>query len=201
MNSGAPDQATARPVWQGHLPGEIGVWLFIGGDLIVFSVLFAAFMNTRAHQLPVFAAGRAQLNQVCGLINTLLMVSSSWCVVRAVKAARSQRRQVAQAFFGAALACGIGFWIVKCFEYTEKLAAGLTVSTNDFFMMYFVYTGVHLLHVTVGMGVLTALIFYVRSGEFDAIKLRNIESGASFWHLVDILWIVLFPLLYLLPTP
>jgi nitric oxide reductase NorE protein len=201
LNSGAPDRATARPVRHRHVPGEIGVWLFIGGDLIVFSVLFTAFMHTRADQLPVFAAGRAQLNQVCGLINTLLMVSSSWCVVRAVNAARRQRRQVAQACLGAALACGVGFWVVKCFEYTEKLAASLTPSTNDFFMTYFIYTGVHLLHVTVGMGVLTGLIFYVRSGEFHAIKLRNIESGASFWHLVDVLWIVLFPLLYLLRTP
>jgi nitric oxide reductase NorE protein len=201
MNSEAADPTTARPFRHGHVPGEIGVWLFIGGDLVVFSVLFAVFLNMRAEQLPVFTAGRAQLNQVCGLINTLLMLSSSWCAATAVQAARGQRRQIALACFGAALACGVGFWMVKCFEYAEKISAGLTISTSDFFMLYFVYTGVHLLHVTVGMGVLTGLMFYVRSGNFDTVKLRNIESGASFWHLVDLLWIVLFPLLYLLGAP
>lgn len=181
-----------------HLPGEIGVWLFIGADLIMFSVLFAAFLHVRAEQLSVFTAGSAQLSQVFGLVNTLLMLSSSWCVATGVKAARLHHRNVAIASFWGALACALGFWIVKLFEYAEKLGAGLTVSTNDFFMMYFVYTGIHLLHVTVGMGVLTLMLFSARAGTFNAVKLRNIESGASFWHLVDLLWIVLFPLLYLI---
>jgi nitric oxide reductase NorE protein len=194
----APVKASHTP---SHLPGEIGVWLFIGGDLIVFSVLFGAFLVTRADQASVFAAGQAQLNQFFGLINTLLMLSSSWCVATAMRATRTDRRRVAQALFGAGLACGAGFWVVKCFEYHEKISAGLTISTNDFFALYFILTGIHLLHVTVGMGVLTGLTLTVRSGDVTATKLRNIESGATFWHLVDLLWIVLFPLLYLIGTP
>lgn len=87
--------------------------------------------------------------------------------------------------------------VVKFFEYSPKLHAGITISTNDFFMLYFVYTGIHLIHVVIGTGVLITLAVYVRSGGIDAIKVRNLESGASFWHLVDLLWIVLFALLYL----
>ncbi len=88
------------------------------------------------------------------------------------------------------------------FEYGEKLNAGFTITTNDFFMLYFIYTGLHLLHVVIGMGVLTALVVYSRSGEFAVgNRLRNLESGASFWHLVDLLWIVLFALLYLIGAP
>jgi nitric oxide reductase NorE protein len=184
-----------------HMPGEEGVWLFIGGDLILFTLLFAVFLHMRAEQLTVFTEGRAQLNQTWGLINTLLMLTSSWCVATAIQAARRHQVQVTMRCFGGALACGLGFWTVKGFEYAEKLSAGLTITTNDFFMLYFIYTGIHLIHVTIGMGVLTALIFYASSGEFGTTKLRNLESGASFWHLVDLLWIVLFALLYLVGAP
>lgn len=186
---------------RGHMPGEEGVWLFIGGDLVLFSLLFAMFLSMRADQLDVFTAGRAQLNQNWGLLNTVLMLSSSWCVATAIQAARRQRADLTARCFLGALACGVGFWIVKVFEYGEKLSAGLSITTNDFFMLYFIYTGLHLLHVTIGMGVLTALIFYARAGDFGPGKLRNLESGASFWHLVDLLWIVLFALLYLVGAP
>lgn len=185
-----------------HLPGEEGVWLFIGGDLVLFTLLFCVFLNMRAEQPDVFADGRAQLNQACGLVNTLLMLTSSWLVATAVRAARRQLASgVTAACFAGALACGAGFWIVKGVEYGEKLSAGITLATNDFFMLYFIYTGLHLLHVTIGMGVLTWLIVYSKSGEFGAGKMRNLESGASFWHLVDLLWIVLFALLYLVGAP
>ena len=185
----------------GHLPGEEGVWVFIGGDLVMFTLLFVVFLDMRADQLAVFTEGRAQLNQDWGLVNTLLMLTSSWFVATAIQAARRQLVAVTVRCFAGALACGLGFWIVKGFEYGEKLSAGMTITTNDFFMLYFIYTGLHLLHVTIGMGVLAGLIAYSRSGDFGPTKLRNLESGASFWHLVDLLWIVLFALLYLVGAP
>lgn len=182
---------------RGHMPGEEGVWLLISGDLILFSLLFAVFLVMRGEQHEVFEQGRALLNQNWGLLNTLLMLTSSWFVAIAVQAARRQLVNVTIRCFGAALACGLGFAVVKFFEYSEKLGAGLTITSNDFFMLYFIYTGIHLLHVFIGMGVLITLIVYSRSGGFVPNKLRNLESGASFWHLVDLLWIVLFALLYL----
>jgi nitric oxide reductase NorE protein len=99
--------------------------------------------------------------------------------------------------FGAAALCGIGFMVVKYFEYSSKIHAGITLSTNNFFMLYFVYTGIHLIHVVLGTGVLITMAWYVRSGPIAAALIGNLESGASFWHLVDMLWIVLFALLYL----
>lgn len=183
------------------MPGEEGVWLFIAGDLVLFSLLFTIFLRTRAGQLAVFEQGRALLNQNWGLVNTLLMLSSSWFVATAIKAARRQLVAVTVRCFGAALLCGAAFAAVKYVEYSEKLDAGLTLTSNDFFMLYFIYTGIHLLHVAIGMGVLTTLIVYSRSGGFVPGKLRNLESGASFWHLVDLLWIVLFALLYLVGAP
>lgn len=187
---------------QGHIPGEEGVWLLISGDLILFSLLFVTFLWMRGEQIEVFIAGHACVNQTWGLVNTLLMLSSSWFVATAIKAARRELTAITVRCFSAALACGAGFIAVKIFEYGEKLHAGFTLTTNDFFMLYFIYTGLHLLHVVIGMGVLTVLVLYSRSGRFaEGHKMRNLESGASFWHLVDLLWIVLFALLYLVGAP
>lgn len=181
----------------GHVPGEEGVWLLISGDLILFSLLFVVFLRMRGEQPAVFEQGRSLLDQKLGLLNTLLMLSSSWFVATAIRAARRQMVRATVGCFGAALACGAGFVVVKGFEYGAKLGAGIGLTSSDFFMLYFIYTGIHLLHVVIGMGVLTALILYSRSGGLAPGKLRNLESGASFWHLVDLLWIVLFALLYL----
>jgi nitric oxide reductase NorE protein len=194
MSEAAPGKDARRD----HVPGEEGVWLLIGGDMVLFSLLFVVFLTMRGEQVAVFEQGRMLLNQNWGLVNTLLMLTSSWCVVTGVQAARDQRAALTVRCFGAALVCGLAFAGVKYFEYSEKLRAGYTITTNDFFMLYFIYTGIHLLHVVIGMGVLITLMVYSRSGGFTAGKVRNLESGASFWHLVDLLWIVLFALLYLL---
>jgi nitric oxide reductase NorE protein len=86
---------------------------------------------------------------------------------------------------------------VKVIEYGAKFRAGITLTSNDFFMFYFMLTGIHLLHVLIGMGVLTFLMRHTAAGVLDERRIQHLESGASFWHLVDLLWIVLFALLYL----
>jgi nitric oxide reductase NorE protein len=133
-----------------------------------------------------------------GAINTLLMLSSSWFVATAVQAARKNLARLTPLCFMMALACGVAFGVVKVLEYAEKIRAGITLNTNDFYMYYFVFTGIHFLHVLIGMGVLSVLAVYTRAGRFDASSIRHLETGASFWHLVDLLWIVLFALLYLI---
>ncbi|PWR20949.1 cytochrome c oxidase subunit 3 [Zavarzinia compransoris] len=181
-----------------HVPGEGGVWLFIAGDMVLFSVLFFTFLSYRAGSPQAFAAGRAHLDQVLGLVNTLLLLTSSWFVATGVKAARQRAAGVPQACFAAALGCGLGFGAVKVFEYRAKFDAGLALADSDFFMFYFAYTGIHMIHVVIGMGILLLLINYVRSRPIEAVNLQHVESGATFWHLVDVLWIVIFALLYLL---
>jgi nitric oxide reductase NorE protein len=181
-----------------RVPGEAGVWILISGDLALFSLFFITLLYYRGQNLDVFRASAAHLNQAFGALNTVFMLSSSWFVALAIHAARGNRANPTVVCFALALLCGVGFAAVKVVEYSEKIRAGITFNTNDFFMYYYVFTGIHLLHVVLGMGVLVALGLYSRSGGFTAGKIRNLESGAIFWHLVDLLWIVLFALLYLL---
>lgn len=196
-----PDTATATlhtaPQPSRHMPGEEGIWLFILGDMLVFSLFFGTFLYYRGQNVPLFTASQAHLNQAFGALNTFFMLSSSWFVALAVRAARRGMGKVTPVCFLLALLCGCGFGVVKFFEYGEKIRAGITLNTNDFFMYYYMFTGIHFMHVLIGMGVLTFMVRHSWSGRLDATRIRNLESGASFWHVVDLLWIVLFALLYL----
>lgn len=181
-----------------HLPGEAGVWMFIVGDIVIFSMFFAVFVYYRSADVPLFASSQASLNQLFGAFNTVLMLSSSWFVALAVHAVRQDKLKTGEHLLVLASLCGVGFVVIKFFEWKEKLAAGYTLVTNDFFMYYFLLTGIHLLHVLIGIGVLAFLWSTIRKGEPSSRDMVMVESGASFWHLVDILWIALFAILYLM---
>jgi len=181
-----------------HLPGEPGVWVLIGGDTLVFSLLFVTYLTYRNASLSIYEGGQRLLDLPLGLLNTILLLSSSWCVAQAVRAARRNHLRPASTFFGLGFLCGAGFVAVKAVEYHEKFAAGLDIGTNEFFMFYFVLTGIHLLHVLVGLSLLAGLRHKIRrQAHISGPDMVLIESGATFWHLVDVLWIVLFALLYL----
>ena len=180
-----------------HLPGEFGIWMFIIGDLVMFSLLFGVFMYYRADDVTTYVESQKQLNQLYGLINTLLLLTSSWFVALGVKSARNKLLPACERCLALAMICGAAFVAIKYFEYAEKFAANVTLETNDFFMYYFLMTGIHLLHVLIGIGVLFFMWHLARRVEFGDSEIIALESGASFWHLVDILWIVLFALLYL----
>lgn len=125
------------------------------------------------------------------------MLTSSWFVATAVSCARKRAGKLTPVLLILAVLCGLAFGIVKFFEYREKILSGITLNTNEFFMFYYMFTGIHLLHVFVGMMVLAILAAASWAGNINATLIRNIESGASFWHVVDLLWIVLFALLYM----
>lgn len=186
-----------------RLPGEEGVWVFIFGDLVAFSAFFITFMVYRLDDPALYQAGRASLDQGLGLLNTLLLLTSSWFVATAVHQARHGRLERVTPLLATAAACGVGFGIVKAFEYGAKIEAGIGLTTDDFHMFYFMFTGIHLLHVLIGLGVLGYLVLRTRAvtgGRVaaDAGYVATLESGGAFWHLVDLLWIVLFALFYLL---
>ncbi len=190
-----------------HVPGEVGVWVFILGDMLIFGLFFIVFVYYRGLNVELYAQSQATLNQNYGAINTLFLLASSWFVAMAVDDMRSQTVKRAPTFFVLAMFCGIGFGVVKIIEYSEKISAGITITSNDFYMYYYIFTGLHFLHVLIGMGVLVFLWFKTRAAvqrnaDTSIADRENemilVESGASYWHMVDLLWIVLFPLLYLM---
>jgi nitric oxide reductase NorE protein len=180
-----------------RLPGVEGVWVFVIADMTVFAVLFGSFMVSRHHNPALFEASRHALNPNFGGVNTLILVTSSWFAALALDAVRKSRFVLAQRFIGGALLCGLAFMVSKAVEYTEKLNAGISLLTNDFFMYYFTLTGIHLFHVLAGIVVLLVLWFMARSRSFEPERPVVLECGAIYWHMVDLLWIILFPLLYL----
>lgn len=178
-----------------RIPGIEGVWVLIVGDMVIFALLFGSFMSARLKDPEVFESARHALNPDRGGINTLLLLTSSWCVVMALHAIRGDRRPVAVRWLGFGILGGLGFAVSKVLEYAAEIGAGHTAGSGDFFMYYFMMTGIHLVHVLVGTLILS--IFWFRWRKAEPTSHAGFESAAVFWHMVDLLWIVLFPLLYL----
>ncbi|HEY2220603.1 cytochrome c oxidase subunit 3 [Actinomycetospora sp.] len=180
-----------------RLPGLEGVWVFIGADAVVFALLFGSFMNDRRAAPEVFAVSHQALNVDLGGLDTLILLTSSWLVALAMRAlARDELDRVPRFLLGGVLT-GLLFVGSKSVEYTEKLSVGITPVSDGFFMWYFVLTGIHLLHVLAGTVLLGMLWTRARRRRYTSTDRATPECVASFWHLVDLLWIVLFPLLYL----
>jgi nitric oxide reductase NorE protein len=180
-----------------RVPGEQGTWVFLFGDMLVFAVFFGTFLVQRASAPEVFDAGRTTLHLDVGLLNTLALLSSSLCVVVFLGALRGGAGALATRAVAAAIGFGLLFVALKIHEYVSLGVAGHGPGASDFYLYYFVLTGLHLFHVCVGLAVLTLLLTQARRAELSANRMALIEGGACFWHLVDLLWIVLFPLLYL----
>ncbi len=180
-----------------HIPGEPALWVFLLGDMTLFAMLFGVIGYYRSTESEMFVASQGMLNQALGVLNTVLLLTGSLVVALAVQAARRGSDRSAQRYLLAGLSTGVGFCAVKWFEYSVKVGAGITPTTNSFFTCYFVFTGLHLFHVVIGTAVLALMWLRVRRRDHPDTSMGFIEGGACYWHLVDLLWIVLFALLYL----
>lgn len=180
-----------------RLPGVEGIWVFVMADITVFGVLFGAFMAGRHEQPALFEASRQTLDPTFGGVNTIILLTSSWLVVLALQAVRRGRTRAVPHLLAGALVCGLAFVVSKAIEYTQKINADITLETNDFYMYYFTMTGIHLAHVVAGTVVLLVFWLKARAGTFDRDRPVALECGATYWHMVDLLWVMLFPLLYL----
>jgi len=181
-----------------HVPGEPGLWVLLIGDMAMFAVLFAVYLSRRAHDRPLFASSQDTLNRDFGALNTLVLLTSSLLVVLALHALRIPHlRHLAPRLTLAGFGVGCLFVVIKGFEYHEKIAAGITPATNEFYMYYFVLTGLHLAHVVVGLVALLVLSRLAHKPAPTRTHIAFFEGGACFWHMVDLLWIVIFPLIFL----
>lgn len=190
----SPATAPAPP----RLPGDLAIWFFILAELLAFAVFFAAYAFSRAGNVELFNLYQQTLDRNAGALNTVLLITGSWFVVRAVQAAHRDDRAGVPRNILLGFLCGGGFLIVKVIEYAEKFGAGISMSTNTFYMFYISLTFFHFMHVILGMVILAILWTQARKGVYGSHDAHGLESGAAYWHMVDLLWIVLFPLVYVM---
>lgn len=185
-------KAAATP----RVPGDVAMWTFVICEMLIFGGWFTFYMNARAANPALFLKSQQHLDQLIGAINTFILLTSSWFIALCVEASRENKHSRAIGFAGATIFCGILFIISKVFEYSAKFAHGHVIESNEFFTYYYFLTGVHVFHVTIGFVVLAAMI-----RELADPTLRSpvvIESSATYWHMVDLLWVIIFALLYLM---
>lgn len=180
------------------MAGDLAVWLIILAELLAFGIFFLSFAFARLQDVELFNASQRTLDLRLGGVNTALLITGSWCVVRAIKAVRADACTAGVRWLAAALMCGGGFVAMKIMEYSAKWEAGLDLSTNTFYMFYFLLTGFHFFHVLAAMVFLGILMVKTGQRRYGSNDYHELETGAAFWHMVDLLWIVLFPLIYVM---
>lgn len=193
----SPSGLTADPAADGIIAG---IHFFILADLLVFAALFVGFMVERSEEVALFNQSAELLNPWVGIVNTLFLVTSGLCVVFAVNAARAGRTALVRRWILAAFVVGLGFGISKVLEYGDKISQGITMHTNDFYMFYYALTGAHFLHFLGGMVALAIVWHLANKNPVNGPFFGTIESVGLYWHMVDLLWLFIFPLLYLLGT-
>ena len=174
------------------------MWVFILAELLVFGVFFAAYAFARSRQPELFTQYQANLDRTGGLVNTLLLITGSYFAVRAVAAIRKGAGAACQRWLLAALAAGGAFLVVKGGELLHHYGEGIRLSSNTFYMFYLSLTVFHYMHVIMGMVILAAVAVKTRSGAYSADEHAGVETGAAYWHMVDLVWLILFPLVYVM---
>lgn len=184
-----------------ELPGDLAMWCFILAELAVFALLLGSMAYIRGRWPEMFSAGVATLHPLAGLINTLTLLTGSYFVAMGVAALqRGQATRVA-GWFRAGAATGLLYLIIKSVEYQQMFSAGYNLRSNTFYFFYYFTTFFHLMHVILGMIILIVVASRYRQGLYTSYDRQKMaaESAASYWHMVDLVWLVLFPLLYVLP--
>lgn len=190
---------------------KLGMWLFLATEVLIFGGLFVAYAVYHNLHPELFKAAHHFLDVRMGAFNTVVLLFSSLTVVLAIHGAQQGKKQMVMLNLFISLVCAGIFLVVKYIEYSHKFEAGLlpgyyftnaTIPNPDqahiFFGIYFLMTGLHGIHVIIGMIVLCWLMWRTHKNEFNSQYYSPLEIGGLYWHLVDIIWIFLFPLLYLI---
>lgn len=188
--------APANVESDGH-PGTSGIWTFVFIDMVVFGLFFLTFVSERIRLPDLFARSQRLLDPMVGLVGTLLLIASSWGVAAAVHSVRRGAMNSARFQLSAAMLLGGGFAVNKLVEYGGKLGHGLTPATDSFLTLYFLITGLHLLHVIGGLCFLGHCQLRLASEGSSLLYRKKLENVGLFWHFVDLVWLFIFPIFYL----
>ncbi|WP_241238892.1 cytochrome c oxidase subunit 3 family protein [Colwellia sp. Arc7-635] len=184
------------------LPGDLAMWFFILAELTVFAIFFIGFAIAENLNVDMFAQGKTQLHKVIGLLNTIALITSSYFVAISLHAMRENNdKQVVIRLIWALMFASV-YIVLKLWEYQALFSQGIDIETNTFFTLYFLITAFHFMHILLGMVILLYMAINVYKGKYRDPASENefsgFESGACYWHMVDLLWIILFPLIYVI---
>jgi cytochrome c oxidase subunit III len=187
---------------------KLGMWVFIFTEILLFGGLFLVYAIMRSNFSTEFHQAAHHLNAFIGTINTIVLLVSSATVAMSITAVQKGNNKLAVALLFITLLCAAAFMVNKYFEWGHKIHIGLypgsdlmlTLSHGQvmFFSLYYFMTGLHMFHLVVGGIILTIVMIKVQQGTINSKKYVLLENGGLYWHLVDLIWIFLFPLLYLI---
>ncbi len=191
----------------------LGMWVFLITEIMFFGGMFLAYTIYRSSYPNTFGFASSTLNAYIGATNTVVLLCSSFTMVLAVRAAQLGSRRGSMLFLVLTLLLGLVFLGVKGYEWNEKFVEhhvpgatfhmeGIAQESQGqaqlFFSLYFLMTGLHALHMVVGVGILSTLLYFTYRGKYSAQYMTPVDVAGLYWHFVDIIWIFLFPLLYLI---
>lgn len=186
---------------------KLGMWLFLYTEIILFGGLFVLYAVYFARYTPEFIEGGKELNRIFGLVNTLILLISSFTVAAAITAVQKQDKSKALAGLAISIFCGLIFLVNKYFEWGHKIKHDIFPNSetltdgpgglNIFFGLYYVITGLHGIHIIIGMSLLLVSFVWVKTGKIRHDRFILLENSGLYWHLVDLIWIFIFPLFYL----
>ncbi len=173
-----------------ELPGDLLMWILIISELLVFGAGLAVFLSVRITDTLGFAQAQDMLDRTGAGINTILLITSGFIAALACHLRRENQRRAARLSLVAAAILGVVFLWIKGVEFADKAEQGILWDTHAFFNFYFLLTGFHAAHVAFGVVLLLLVACWDRA--------ENIENATAFWHMVDLIWVILFPVMYLL---
>jgi len=192
---------------------KLGMWLFIATEILLFGGLFVGFGMMQNRYPREFVEAHEHLVRWQGALNTVVLLISSFTMVLAVESAKTNKRAKTVGFLALTIVCACIFLVVKYFEYSHKFeegwlpgkyyhAVGDSIAGSHgyatFFSFYFMMTGLHGIHIVVGIAILTWILLRAKKGEFSSTYYTPVELVGLYWHIVDMIWIYLFPLYYLI---
>ena len=194
-------------VHRDDLGSRLGMWLFLVTEMVLFGGLFIGYSYMRYRYPAEFHHGGMELNATLGVINTLVLLTSSLTVVLSIVAVQRAEKQRAMALLSTTLVLGLTFLVIKGFEWSAKFHHGLYPNSDHlatlppgeqvFFGLYFTMTGLHGVHVIAGLSVLGVMLWWVATDRIRQDRYIHLENSGLYWHLVDVIWIFLLPLFYL----
>lgn len=173
-----------------ELPGDLTMWVLIVSELLIFGAGLLAFLAVRINDVGGFSAAQDLLNRTAAGINTVILITSGFFAAMASIAANRGALGKTRLWLGASALLGVAFLIIKGQEYAEKIALGINTDTHAFFTFYYLLTGFHAAHVVAGILIMGLIGWRANP--------RTVQVGVAFWHMVDLVWVLLFPIIYLL---